>query len=241
MEVEKAEMDTAAARAAQPACATDLAHCPPTGCGTDFDPNLNQRKNLESDSHTPVVETLEWMNALANPTHFVKGGPRTELVSLGEGKNISVVGYLLVAKPELSGESCNCYLKTPQETDNHLVLVTKAIVDQIPAGSTPAENKTAIHSREPKSQTAEITPRVRVSHPKWTAENLNPLIDATPAKALLVRISGLLMFDSEHFIEHPLVRINNWEIHPILGLEFCTTGNNCTAGSNTGWKKLDDQ
>jgi hypothetical protein len=181
------------------------------------------------------------MNALANPTHFVKGGPRTELVSLGEGKNISVVGYLLVAKPELSGESCNCYLKTPQETDNHLVLVTKAIVDQFPAGSTPAENKTAIHSREPKSQTAEITPRVRVSHPKWTAENLNPLIDATPAKALLVRISGLLMFDSEHFIEHPLVRINNWEIHPILGLEFCTTGNNCTAGSNTGWKKLDDQ
>lgn len=233
--------DTAAERAAKPACATDLSQCPPTGCGTDFDPNLNERKNLTSDSHAPVAETLEWMNALANPTHFVKGGSRTELVSLGEGKNIFVVGYLLKAKPELSGESCNCYLKTPQETDNHLVLVAKAIVDQFPAGSTKDEIKKAMQAREPQSHTAEITPRVRVGHPKWTAETLNPLIDATQEKALLVRISGLLMFDSEHFIEHPLVRINNWEIHPILGLDYCPSGKTCTASSDANWKRLDDQ
>src|SRR5205807_10467649 len=113
-------------------------------------------------SHQTVAENQEWSNAITNSTHIVKAGPRTEHVSLGEGKNISVVGYLLKAKPELSEESCNCYLKTPQETDNHLVLVTKAIVDQFPAGSTPDENKQAIHLREPKSQTAEITPRVRV-------------------------------------------------------------------------------
>ena len=48
------------------------------------------------------------------------------------------------------------------------------------------------------------------------------------------------MFDSEHFIGLHLVRINNWEIHPVLKLEFCETGNDCTAGNDAGWKSLDD-
>jgi hypothetical protein len=38
---------------------------------------------------------------------------------------------------------------------------------------------------------------------------------------LKVRISGLVMFDSQHFIHNRLNRITNREIHPVLGFEFC--------------------
>jgi hypothetical protein len=70
---------------------------------------------------------------------------------------------------------------------------------------------------------------------------MQPLINARPQKALLVRVTGLLLFDSEHFIRNHLVRVNNWEIHPVLKMEFCTTGNKCKANSDAGWKSLDDQ
>ena len=47
-----------------------------------------------------------------------------------------------------------------------------------------------------------------------------------------------LMFDSEHFIKRPLVRETNWEIHPILKLEYCPDGS-CSASSDQGWQDLD--
>lgn len=47
-------------------------------------------------------------------------------------------------------------------------------------------------------------------------------------------------FDSEHFINNHLVRVNNWEIHPVFKLEFCETGVDCKGTENTGWKSLDD-
>jgi len=53
-------------------------------------------------------------------------------------------------------------------------------------------------------------------------------------------VTGMLMFDSQHFIEHGLSRVNNWEIHPILKLEFCPKGATCKADSDEGWKSLDD-
>jgi hypothetical protein len=49
-----------------------------------------------------------------------------------------------------------------------------------------------------------------------------------------------LLFDSEHFIKNHLVRVNNWEIHPVVKLEFCATGDSCKANSDAGWKSLDD-
>jgi hypothetical protein len=149
------------------------------------------------------------------------------------------MAYLLVAKAELGGESCNCGLQTPAETDNHLVLVTKTTVTKFPAAATNAANKQAFHSRELESLTAEYTPRVRLTHPNFTREKIQPMIDATPKKALLVRVTGLLLFDSEHFIKNHLVRLNNWEIHPVLKMEFCTTGETCNANSDAGWQSID--
>jgi hypothetical protein len=113
-------------------------------------------------------------------------------------------------------------------------------VDRFPVSSSAAANKKIFHSRELESVTAEFTPRARLAHPNFTREKVQPLINATPQKALLVRVSGLLLFDSEHFIKHNLVRVNNWEIHPVLKLEFCTVGEKCKASSDTGWKSLDD-
>jgi len=221
-------------------CKPSLAACPDEGCGGTFDANLNRLKNIRTDSQTATMKSLTWMKKLDDPESFTQGDSREELTALGEGEKITVVAYLLVAKPELGGESCNCGLQTPAETDNHLVLVTKTTVDKFPVSSTAATNKTVFHSRELESETAEFTPRVRQTHPNFTREEVQPLIDATSQKALLVRVTGQLLFDSEHFIKNHLVRMNNWEIHPVLKLEFCETGNNCRPNSDTGWKSLDD-
>lgn len=233
-------------KAPKKSCAADLAHCGDEGCGTNFDPNLNKQKNIRSGdpraAGDATSKTLTWMKKLDDPESFAQGDSREELVQLGEGTKISVLAYLLVAKPELGGESCNCGLQTPEETDNHLVLVTKTTVQKFPVGSAKdaATLKTIFQSREPESLTAEFTPRVRLDHPNFTREKMQPLINATPQKALWVRVTGLLMFDSEHFIKNHLVRVNNWEIHPVLKLEFCTTGSTCKATSDDGWKSLDD-
>jgi len=224
----------------KPPCKLSLADCPDEGCGTSFDPNLNRRKNIRSDDQTATARSLTWMKKLDDPESFAQGDSREELISLGEGQKITVVAYLLVAKPELGGESCNCGLHTPEETDNHLVLVSKTTVDKFPVSGNPDTDKTIFHSRELESETAEFTPRVRVAHPNFTREKIKPLIDSTPQKALLVRVTGLLLFDSEHFIRNHLVRANNWEIHPVLGVEFCVTGDKCKGSSDTDWKSLDD-
>jgi len=221
-------------------CAASLATCGDTGCGGEFDPNLNHLKNITSLGGPATPHTLTWMHKLDDPENFKEGDSREELTALGEGQAISVVAYLLVAKAELGGESCNCGLQTPAETDNHLVLVTRATVQKFPLADHEEANNAISHSRELESQTAEFTPRVRLTHPNFTREKVQPLIDATDQDALLVRVTGQLLFDSEHFISNHLVRVNNWEIHPIFKLEFCSTGDNCKATSDAGWKSLDD-
>ena len=57
---------------------------------------------------------------------------------------------------------------------------------------------------------------------------------------MLVRVTGLLMFDSEHSLGGHLKRKNNWEIHPVMGMEFCPKGKSCTAGSDANWKSIED-
>lgn len=223
-----------------PPCPTSLAACPDEGCGKKFDPNLNRRKNIISDNQTATLRTLTWMKKLDDPENFQEGETREELAALGEGQKITVMAYLLVAKPELGGESCNCGLTSVAETDNHLVLVSKWTVSKFPVATTTAANVQIFRNREKESLTAEFTPRVRLTHPNFTRAKMQPLINATAKKALLVRVTGLLLFDSEHFIRRHLVRVNNWEIHPVLKMEICTTGETCKADSDTGWQSIDN-
>jgi hypothetical protein len=226
---------------AEPPCAASLNDCPDHGCGTQFDPKLNEVKNVTAVDGTPTPRNITWMQKLDDPDNFAQGDDRTELTDLGEGEKVIVVAYLIAARKELGGESCNCGLHTEAETDNHLVLVKKSTVDQMPlSGRTKAAIAATQKNREAKSTTAEFTPRVRLNHPNFTFETMQPLVDASPQKALWVRVTGQLMFDSEHFLRNHLDRVNNWEIHPVMKMEYCTTGAKCTIGDDVGWKSIDD-
>jgi hypothetical protein len=229
----------------QPTCATNIGTCAAEGCSSDnhHDPKLNRLKNSKSNSQPVTDRSLTWMKGRHNPTHYTLGGSRNELTGLGEGDQVRVAGYLLAAKLELGGESCNCYLRTEAETDNHLVLVTKATVDKfhLPPHANTTTLKTVFHKREAESVTAEYTPRVRLDHPTFTNGKIQPLINKTAQGALLVRVTGPLLFDSEHFFEHKLNRVNNWEIHPVFHLEYCPKGKTCAANSDVNWQDIEDQ
>ncbi len=49
------------------------------------------------------------------------------------------------------------------------------------------------------------------------------------------------MFDSEHFLRNALKRHNNWEIHPILKLEYCPEDKACQAETDENWEDLDKE
>jgi hypothetical protein len=101
-----------------------------------------------------------------------------------------------------------------ETTDNHLVWVNPKVLTDYPLPPHATKNQlTAVfRKREPKSVTAEFTPRVRADgHPNFTSE-LQKKLNTTPQGALKVRITGQLMFDSEHFHHLPLKRATQWEI-----------------------------
>lgn len=224
-------------KAATPKSAANIqsiTDCPLEGVGGD--PNLNRRKNIQSDKKTATLRSIQWMKTRGNPPKEdckLEDPTRKTLRQLGEGQKITVVAWALAARAG-GKESCNCGLTSAANTDNHIVLVDLS-----------STNPT-LKSDEDESETAEFTPRTRLDHPNFTQNKLQSLIDPQwkpgerPRKGkLLVRVTGLLMFDSEHYCRRALSRFNNWEIHPVLKLEYCPPGKTCGAKSNTNWKNLD--
>jgi hypothetical protein len=203
--------------------------CPETGCGPALDPNLNKQKNIATDHDAPVDKDFSFLATLPDPVpDFAIGDTREKPTALGEGQMIRVVAFALTARKG-SKESCNCGLAKPADTDNHIVLVDPTITQP-----TLADN-------EPASQTAEFTPRVRLTHPKLVGADLQALIAAAPNQALLVRVTGVQMFDSEHSLgPFHLKRTNNWEIHPVFGLEYCPTNKTCVKGSDANWVNMEE-
>src|ERR1700730_6664662 len=186
------------AKAKEPYCpAASIKDCQDEGCPKPsdapfrFDPELNKKKNIRSDDQTPVSRTFTWFQNRSDPTRFTeKNKNRDELKTLHEGDKITVVAWALAAKQE-EQETCNCGLTDPKDTDVHIVLVE------------PSLKHPTLAANEGNSQTAEFTPRTRLDHPNFTQVKLEPLIDPTwkpkqkPTKGkLLVRVTGLLMFDS---------------------------------------------
>jgi hypothetical protein len=100
-----------------------------------------------------------------------------------------------------SGESTNCHLTADDEVDWHIYL-TNSPAQQI---------KSAI--------IVETTPRTRPQH-KWTTAMLPPLVDSKTR----VRISGWLMYDSEHINVIGTQRATVWEVHPITKIEIENNG-----------------
>jgi hypothetical protein len=233
---------------------TDITACQRIGCGKSIDPQLNQRKNIRTSGKVPETETIQGLKDLPDPVpKFKIGDSRGMLMDLGEGRMIRVVAFALVARKG-GKESCNCGLTKVQDTDNHIVLVDEPTLD-LTARATRARKATAkrkaakartakqntLEVRELQSVTAEFAPRVRLDHPNLAGARLQALIAVAPRDALKVRVTGLLMFDSEHSLGHHLKRHNNWEIHPVMGLEFCPEGKTCTADSDDNWEDLEDQ
>ena len=232
---------------ADPPCVTtpctdgihNIADCPDEGCtrseGHQFDQELDKRKNVRSDDQQAVLRSIRWMKGLPDPTNMAECGSRDELKQLGEGQKITVVAWALTAKKQ-GAESCNCDLSSEANVDNHIVLVD------------PGVQSPTLATDECRSVTAEFTPRVRLDHPNFNRRKLNPLIDPswTPSQhnavgKLLVRVTGLLMFDSKHFF-HPqpaVVRDTNWEVHPILKFEYCPSDKTCRADSDENWIDFD--
>jgi len=208
----------------------NIKECPLKGCSKaakphPFDTLLNEQKNIPTSNKTPEDKGYSYLHDRPNPgSNYVEGGDRGPLRQLGEGDMIRVVAYATRVS-QGSSETCNCNLTTMPDKDNHIVLID-------PDAAKPGTVS------EGKSQTAEFTPRVRLDHPTLKWANLNPLIVGAKGHALLVRVTGLQMFDSHHFFNDPLPRHNNWEIHPVFRLQYCPKGKTCSKESDTNWVDL---
>jgi hypothetical protein len=208
-----------------PARLRTIEDCPDTGCGPSLDPNLNKVKNIRTNDATVENKDYQYLADLPDPVpDYAIGDTREKLEAEGEGKMIRIVAWALKARAGVM-ESCNCKIAGAANKDNHIVLADPALRNPTLAG-------------EARSQTAEFTPHVRLDHPELKGTKLQSLIVANGGK-LLVRMTGQQMFDSQHSLEGHLTRHNNWEIHPVFGLEYCPRGKRCTAGSDTNWKDIE--
>jgi hypothetical protein len=213
-------------------CVASFSQCPDQGCSKSggFDSKLNERKNIRSASLTAAkYRALDSLAQMKMPSDYQIEGDRSPLVRSGEGDVITTVAWL-ISIHKGNPESCNCGFTEAVNMDNHMVLIT----DETLKHKKPA-------AWEATSFTAEFTPRVRqAAHPNFTRDIVQNLINTDPRKRLRVRITGLLMFDSEH--EKPgrgLKRATNWEIHPVMKFEYCPSGKSCSETSDANWIDID--
>jgi hypothetical protein len=209
-----------------PAGVKAISSCPNTGCGGVSDSLLDVAKNrTDAPPADPPVLQVHDIVAIEEPEDWLTGQERDSL-SENEGRPVRLMGYLKIVKTETSGETCNCELHKQVDTDLHLAIT---------------EHKADV---EGASVTAEITPRVRAAtHPEWMAKKIVPL------QGKFIRVTGWLMLDTAHLPHSKKVdpqdhggsslnRATNWEVHPVLAMEVCTsTVKSCKQG--TGWKAVD--
>ncbi len=210
-------------RAQTPAAAGRADDCPDDGCC--WDRQLNARKNLSAappDRPRPTDVSLEKIKNYGYPPHWALGQSREGLKDLGEGQFVRVEAYLIDARwGELNPASCN--RPGPENINILLSLVSEDALG-------------LKRSLQPlTSVTAEVTPRVRASNEQWE-RNLKNLIHNGDRNRWLVRVTGLMLLDTEH-IYSPLNRATDWEIHPVLDIEVCKKGD-CVG--DVGWEKLQD-
>jgi hypothetical protein len=124
---------------------------------------------------------------------------------------VEVEGYLshrIQVENNGSGESTNCHLLNADEVDWHMYLTSQpaqGIADAI---------------------IVETTPRTRPFH-SWDKSTLDALVDSNTK----VRISGWLMYDSQHVGAIGTQRATVWEVHPITRIE--------TQDANGAWKNIE--
>lgn len=216
-------------------CPTTIAGCKVVGCSTSsstfapYDALLNRQKNrsdgpavVKNPPYT-VADTLPEAGTL--PVHTPKPGKINDLrntwqttpeyaeVSQVEHTQGTVEGYILHAHAG-GPESCNCGIKTASVLDTHVNIVDK------PGANVKPETLPGV------SLIAEVTWRVRKTHPDWTVANLTKL-DLSNAGAR-VRVTGDLLYDNVHtdmLKKNPKQRGTLWEIHPIRKIQVLVRNN----------------
>ena len=178
--------------------------CGPTGDATKPVPKaLNTNKNRTDVPGDSDYVDIGWSDLANLPSNRIN-----DFVSAP----VRVTGFLshkINVENTGSGESTNCHLTGLDEVDWHIYL-TNSSAQQI---------SDAI--------IVETTPRTRPQH-KWTTAMLTPLVDSQTQ----VRISGWLMYDSEHINVIGTQRATVWEVHPITKIEVQNNGQ---------WIDLDNQ
>lgn len=154
-----------------------------------------------------------------------EAGPATDrkpLEALGEGTEVTLQGFVLVARQE-GAESVNCGKNVPNSPEYHDIHI--AIV-QAPG------------QEECSGVVVEMIPHHRPA--SWTAQNVN----AVAAAKLPVSVTGQLMFDSSHTpcqngtsISGDPKRSSLWEVHPVYQFDVCPQGD-CSSGK--GWVPLEE-
>src|SRR6266436_4433918 len=102
----------------------DITDCPDQGCGGRYDPDLNKQKDRLDNNQQPTPRSIQWLKELKSPpkTDFCGTDKRDRSQLPEEGQKITVVAWALGARKG-SKESCNCGLRLPKDTDNHIVLM----------------------------------------------------------------------------------------------------------------------
>jgi hypothetical protein len=178
--------------------------CGPTGKTTN--PTaiaLNNNKNRTDLPGDSDYVDIGWSDLESLPSDRV-----SDFVSAP----VRVVGFLshkIKVENTGNGESTNCNLTGNNEVDWHIYLT-----------NSPAQQISS-------AIIVETTPRTRPQH-KWTTAVLAPLVDSQTQ----VRISGWLMYDSEHIGVIGTQRATVWEVHPITKIEVQNSGQ---------WVDLDNQ
>jgi hypothetical protein len=139
-----------------------------------------------------------------------------------EGLPVAVICYFGWARDEKE-ESCNCHQQDKKMFDIHTWLLKEPA--EIDGSQAPDRSQAVV---------AEVTPRLKPDHPKWTQDVIRKL--AREGKQ--VRVSGWLLLDQEHpeqitgTASQEPTRGTLWEIHPIMEIEVLQNGK---------WVPLDDQ
>lgn len=163
-------------------------------CGAKGDATQKKYQDLDSEKNrTDIPDSyipLNWDQ--------LKGLPTIDHVKYG-GAPVQVEGFLssqIKQETGAPGESTNCHLLQPDETDWHMYLTKKA------------------HQSIANAIIVETTPRTRPLH-RWQKSQLDPLVNTSTK----VRISGWLMYDFQHVGEIGSHRATVWEVHPITRIE----------------------
>ena len=209
----------AAARTSK-ACAASLDNCPKQGCGGG-DRLLNTKKNnLDAPATDYQVISFDDFRHLEEerPTQWQENQARDEVEQLGESTPVMLAGYLFGAHSG-SPETCNCKLSGEANNDYHVNIVEHA------------------DDSMTDSVVVEMAPKWRSKVPEWNLDKLRSLPHPDGSSLPLVRISGYLLFDSEHVTRSGGERMTMWEIHPVTRFEVCPAGS-CSADSDDGWQDI---